>query len=208
MGPWPQSAEVRGVERLAVALRPARVGVPDADPGPGQALELPGRRPAVERVRAAVDLEDERGRRRGAGGRARAGSAAGTCQPWTRRPSTVVQRVSGSTRAIPASASRLSSVSRRSASGRRDPPRRARRARWTSGSSVGDERRTAIRVEPGRPARDRVPARQVVVALGQPLERAVGDGDPPELVGALDRRAEQDRPAVARSRPGAAPRRS
>ena len=53
-------AVVRVVERLAVALRAARVAVEDADPGRGEDLELPQRRPAVQGVRAAVDLDDER----------------------------------------------------------------------------------------------------------------------------------------------------
>ena len=53
-------AVVGVVERLAVALGAARVAVEDADPGRGEDLELPDRRPAVERVRAAVDLDDER----------------------------------------------------------------------------------------------------------------------------------------------------
>ena len=55
-------AVVGVVERLAVALRAARVAVEDADPGRREDLELPDRRPAVERVRAAVDLDDERPR--------------------------------------------------------------------------------------------------------------------------------------------------
>ena len=55
-------AMVRVVERLAVALGAARVAVEDADPGRGQDLELPDQRPAVERVRPAVDLDDERPR--------------------------------------------------------------------------------------------------------------------------------------------------
>ena len=59
--------DVRGVEVLAVALRAARVRREDAHAGSGQHLELPVRRPPVQRVRAAVDLEHER--RGVAGGR-------------------------------------------------------------------------------------------------------------------------------------------
>src|ERR1019366_2738241 len=56
--------EVRPIERLAVTLGAAWVGGPHADPGSGQDLPLPERAPAVERMRAAVDLHDERRRTR------------------------------------------------------------------------------------------------------------------------------------------------
>ena len=48
------------VERPAVALGAARIGVQDADPAGGEDLELPHRRPAVQGVRTAVDLGHER----------------------------------------------------------------------------------------------------------------------------------------------------
>ena len=51
--------------------------------------------------------------------------------------------------------------------------------------------------------RDGVPARDVVAILGQALEPAVGDGDPPQLVGAVDRGAEcraSGRPSTGSSR--------
>ena len=44
--------------------------------------------------------------------------------------------------------------------------------------------------------RDRVPARDVVATPGQSLQPAVADRDPPQLVGAVDRRAEEE-PAPA-----------
>ena len=66
--------------------------------------------------------------------------------------STVAQRVSGSISLIPSSASRLSSVIRRSSSGL--AMRRAgTSSTWTSGSDAGEDRRTATRAEPAaRPA--------------------------------------------------------
>ena len=53
-------AEVGPVERLAVALGAARVRRQHRDPGAGEDLPLEHRRPAVQRVRPAVDLEDQR----------------------------------------------------------------------------------------------------------------------------------------------------
>ncbi len=53
-------AQVGPVEGLAVALRAARVGGQDGDPGPREDLPLEHRGPAVERVRSAVDLEHQR----------------------------------------------------------------------------------------------------------------------------------------------------
>ena len=52
--------DVRVQEVEAVALRSARVAGVDADPVGGQLLPLPHQRPAVERGRAAVDLEHDR----------------------------------------------------------------------------------------------------------------------------------------------------
>ena len=59
-GPCP-SRDVGGQERLAVALRAARVTGVDADARCGEHLPLPHQRPAVERRRSAVDLDDDRG---------------------------------------------------------------------------------------------------------------------------------------------------
>ena len=53
-------AEVGAVERLAVALGPARVRGQHRDPGAREDLPLEHRRVTVERVRAAVDLEHQR----------------------------------------------------------------------------------------------------------------------------------------------------
>ena len=53
-------ADVPVQECLAVALRAARVAGVDADPAGGEQLPLPHERPAVERGRPAVDLEDDR----------------------------------------------------------------------------------------------------------------------------------------------------
>ena len=80
VGPGPQSRWLASLNVLAVALRATRVAVEDADPVRGEDLELPHRRPAVERVRPAVDL----GRRAAA-----RPSPAGMSQPWMSRPSTV-----------------------------------------------------------------------------------------------------------------------
>src|SRR4029079_11719228 len=52
--------DVRLVELAAVALRAAGVRVEDADPARREELELEDGRPAIERVRAAVDLGHER----------------------------------------------------------------------------------------------------------------------------------------------------
>ena len=47
-------------------------------------------------------------------------------------------------------------------------------------------------------APDGVPSRQVVAPVREPLHCAVVEGDPPQLVAAADRRAEQEMPAVGR----------
>lgn len=121
-------AEVRGVERLAGALRTARVRVPDPDPGPGEDLELPARREVVERVRSAMDL--------------------GLLPPPGRIDDLHVRQL-------------------------------CRR-----GAQVRDPAALA--------GRSLVESRDVVATLGETLERTVVDGDPPELVRAVDRRAERD----------------
>ena len=179
-------AVVGVVERLAVALRAARVAVEDADPGGRQDLELPRRRPAVEGVRAAVDLDDERSR--AVAGR---GSASPGCRG--RRPST--WRSTGSRSSSSSRTSALKAVRRRGFDGRlAAAPRAATGRAARSASSAG--RRSAHAT--ADPCGTGVPARDVVAPLGQPLEPAIGDGDPPQLVGAVDRGAEGEPAAVLR----------
>ncbi len=80
-----------------------------------------------------------------------------------------------------------------------DPARAATGRAAPSASSAG--RRSAGAA--AGPRGHRVPARDVVATLGQPLEPAVGDGDPPQLVGAVDRGAEGEPAAVLRGRSSA-----
>ena len=90
IGPGPQSRMFASLNVAAVALGAARVREEDADPVRREQLELQDRRPAVERVRAAVDLGDERGRQLlGEPGPVRPARAQARYQPWIRRPSTV-----------------------------------------------------------------------------------------------------------------------
>ena len=188
-------AVVRGAERLAVALGAARVGVPDADPGAGQALELPRRRPAVQRLRTTVDLEHER--RRPAGGTTRPGGIGGRDVPaldaasLDRRPARLRLDEGDPGQRLAVELGQPAERERPADPARRDVEQVDVRELGRGRAQDGDPGRA------GRAARDRVPARQVVVARGQALDVAVAEVDPPQLVGALDRRAEQERSAVA-----------
>ena len=119
------------------------------------------------------------------------------------RPSTVAWRSIGSRRARSASTSLLSDVRRRPTGPLDRPLSRTHR-------SGGHGRRRA-QVGDARPAParrgDRVPARDVVAVLGEPLEPAVGDGDPPQLVRAVDRGAEVRASGRPSTRRAACPRR-
>ena len=100
-------AVVGTAEVLAVALGPARVAGVDADAGRHQALPFPHQRPAIQRGRAAVDLDHQRrrlcllpiGRVRN--------------QPWMRRPSLSCQRSLGATGLMSAHASPIRLLRRR-----------------------------------------------------------------------------------------------
>ena len=118
------------------------------------------------------------------------------------RPSTVTCRSSGSRSSSSSRTSPLNVVRRRGLE--LFPPLLEPPASRThrSGGSVALERRYAMRARPRR-RRDRVqPTRSA--GPRQPLDPPVGHGDPPQLVGAVDRCAEMD-PATARRRRQAGP---
>ena len=58
-GPVSPVPVVGVVERLAITFRSARVAIEDAHPGRSEDLELPYQRPAVQGVRATMDLDHE-----------------------------------------------------------------------------------------------------------------------------------------------------
>ena len=144
-------------------------------------LELEDRRPAVEGVGAAVDLGDERAQAAPSRARRRPRPRQRGASPGSagRRPST--QRSTGSRSSISARASRLRSVSRRGGAGRAVADPQVARARSpTSG---------ATRSGSGRPAEiDLVERRDRSGGRSSAARPSVaGRGDPPQLVGAVDR---------------------
>jgi hypothetical protein len=169
-------AEVRIRETLAIPCRAAWIAVEDAHPGSRQDLELEHRRPAVLRLRAAMDLNDERA------GPAKARRLGSLDEPALDPPPVDLVRALDRLEepdVVEHQVVQTAQPARRITVRLGPDVRQLGRRRADEG-----EARAAIDF-------DLIEARDVFPALGQPFEPAVVRGDPPQLVRAVARGAER-----------------